>query len=320
MEQPQTRLTWSVIVGQAAVLLGAAACFANPAFEALEPAPGAVVSIDSGSRKAVKELTLKWRSADGRPDPRVRVRLQRQEPPVTWRNDGEASARVTLGAPGTYSWELRREGRSVARFSFELSPRYEGIEMLRPLVSGQVLDSNQVDDEPLRKFSLRLGWVAYEGARSYEVRFGGRTYRTREPGWLSGLTRVPAEPIRYEILARLPSGFTVSSGPQEFDFRFLPPLLLSPRRGDTLRMSEGGPDLQDGALVLKWKPTHFTRAYEVELAFDEAFAEVARSLSGREPMARVAGLRAGTYYWRVRSVGDGVRSPFSDPHRITLAP
>jgi hypothetical protein len=122
--------------------------------------------------------------------------------------------------------------------------------------------------------------------------------------------------IHYRIFAPLDNGFVAMSTLAPFRFDFLPPTLVLPT--DKAALSRKGLSREGNRILLTWQKTSFTKTYEIQVARDRGFRDVLVSNRTVENFFVIETPPQGTYFWRVRSVADGVASPPSTPNELVI--
>jgi hypothetical protein len=295
------------------------------------PAKGTVFSVPNGSKLPQVTIKFTWTVADKKIAQKMQLVLKLADSsgsekvmvaqPIKATN-GSGAWNYVAKAPGQYSWEIRAaDGRALSKpysSNFKVNPEYLGIRVVQPLVAGKVLKDNQVKDEPLDIFDLKLGWEPYSTATEYEVKYGTAVTKSTQNSLVVFKNQVQMGITNYQIFTKLPSGFKVGSQPQKFKFAFLPPILVSPKDGGTAKMKSETADFRKDGLLLTWVRTHFTQKYVVQVAANKKFSERLVEQTSSENFTLITGLKPGRYYWHVRSVGGGVTSSFGRTNMVNV--
>jgi hypothetical protein len=235
----------------------------------------------------------------------------------------------SFDAPGNYEWELRAEAAdnqesAEARAKFTIEPEFIGIETLEPLVGGEISRSNRYMGKHLSNFDITFRWKPYPGAEKYRV-WLAKSEKATKPLRESMVTDAQFSfnkdvvfngLVYYRIFAVLPSGFTPRSETVPFSFTFLPPNPTQPV--DQSVISDA--TLTNRSVLFTWQKTNFTEEYEIEIATDSEFTNVAYKHKLTDNFLLVPLKNLGTYWWRVRSYSKSLVSAASPPSQFKLTP
>jgi hypothetical protein len=232
---------------------------------------------------------------------------------------------VVLKNPGQYEWRVLHadgtplEPPAAARFS--VSPDFQGIQLMSPSVAGSHVTDNQPRTRDLLpQFKLRLEWKPFKGARSYTLVFGNQKIASNSTFWIEPNQKIIQGRIPYQVSTQLPSGFKVTSKPSVFVFSFLSPPLVTPTDGTRVSLSHLDSNLRKEGMLFTWQRTSFTGSYDFQVSADPNFARGVVNKPVRDNFAVVRGFKPGTYYWRVRSVGEGATSAYGKAFRVIVTP
>ena len=274
------------------------------------------------------ELTLVVQGPDGAETIRQKVRASK----------GRAGFSTLLKKPGLYQWKLQDDAGTEpanirATSDFVFTPIFKGITVATPLIGGEYGISNRYQGKLLRTFDIMLRWLPYTGAPKYVVSlFKNLNSKNAmlvknldSTHYLLNKDKIFSGELVYTVTVPLDLGFIATSGPQTFNFRFLPPLLILPKDGDRQSIPKPTGAFKTGAaeagLLMTWQKTNFTASYDLQIARDREFKDVVVSKNLVDnfyvlPSSTVPG----TYYWRVRSLSETATSNFADPNSMVILP
>lgn len=234
---------------------------------------------------------------------------------------GIASLKKKFIAPGDYLWQVEgTEGH------FRIDPLFLGIKGSPEL---QREYSNHYSGLKPKQLSMHLKWEPYPSAKKYKLVLTSESpnptssapllaiettehqYDLHDLGALSGK-------YSYSIISELSHGFRVTSKKEEFSFNFAAPRLVFPRDKNRIQQSAYTPAKPNQILI--WERTDFTKSYEIKISFhsDGLSQDLIRSTESNFYI--LPHPKPGTYGWRVRSVGQGSVSPFSESRSFTVLP
>lgn len=302
---------------------------------ALSPREGEVLFLEKGSRLPERPTALEW-SITG-PATQFRVILKKLPEnsdvadKIVAAESGRAVFSHILKAPGAYEWIVTSalgdvDSNRIGSYRFSLAPDYQAIELQTPLVAGRTVSSNRVQEELLQDFDITFRWSPYETAKQYRIRLWNQSDTKKAPDFEQVVNenrfqltkaKMSKDKLYYQVSSNLPSGFTVESDLGNFSFDFMPPTLSSPKN----RQSFTRASLQstEDSLLLTWKKTNFTEAYQIEIASNTEFKSpiVARKI--KENFYILKGLKTGRYFWRVTShAKNGTSSLPSAPSEFSV--
>lgn len=170
-------------------------------------------------------------------------------------------------------------------------------------------------NEDLRRIPVTLAWSPVEGAKEYEVSvFLGNVPKVKEtvktPKFGFKLDMLSKETYSYQVSAELESGDRVSSTRVALEIELSDPLPKSPRDG--FRTALGQENL------LTWEKTLLTEGYRLQISRDESFRTPMTDLKTGENFYVFPSSKPGTYYWRVKSLGQERESPWSKKSAIVI--
>lgn len=233
---------------------------------------------------------------------------------------------LVLTSPGEYELILTNPADAVpamtdpnaARARFKVEREFEALEVLVPLIGGKPGTSNLLEGELRSDFDIAFRWKNFPAAKGYKIRIGTTAQAlltkpllersTSKNQYFFNKDKVYNGQIFYTVSAELPSGFVAKSPLTAFSFNFLPPSPSTPKNKAVIPKDEV--NSQGGTVLLTWKKTNFTSAYEIEVSSDPGFATplVKKKIKENFFILRVQG--GGTYYWRLRSYAtNGIVSP-----------
>lgn len=248
--------------------------------------------------------------------------------PVT-ASGGQGTVTAQFDRPGTYSVMLLHPTgepiRDGVQSDFKISPDYRAIEVRTPLIAGEEIDSNVFRGKRLKDFDVTLRWKDVEGATQYRVKVTNASgtqllnQTTTEAKFDFPKSKVYSEPIFYQILSPMPSGFVAASARQEFLFNFLSPQLTLPKSGSTVSVAKAFTGKRSGVLFT-WQRTSFTLSYDFEIAADPGFNQILKKVNLKENFVVFRNLKPGAYYWRVRSLSSSRKSPPGAAFKLNVTP
>jgi hypothetical protein len=231
--------------------------------------------------------------------------------------------------PGEYEWEFQGpNGESLASIAksfvpFTVEREFPAIKTNRPLVAGEVNTSSRIYNTVLKKFDVKLSWQPYPEAKDYQLWVGAdhslkqSVYQEKTQGTAVSLSKAGMrQKMFYRVTAVLPSGFVAASPTETFIFDYLPPLLTQP--GANARFTRLTLRAQNNSVLFTWQMTNFTTEYVFEVATDAQFQRMVFEQAMKENFFAMQAPPAGTYYWRVRSRGQGVESSPSETQSFTI--
>jgi hypothetical protein len=199
------------------------------------------------------------------------------------------------------------------------------IDLGKPLVAGEDIASNIFQGKHIQNVDVNFRWKPVEKAQGYSV----KVYKDPKGRDLIYEKEVANESTTlrndnllknkqyYQVFANLPGGFVATSKVGSVGFDFLPPTLAFPR--DRSLFNIASLQQQNNQILFTWRKTNFTVSYEFEISNSPRFDRV---LVKATPSANFTVLRTklakGTYYWRVRSIGRGVKSDPSGANAFTV--
>lgn len=298
----------------------------------LQPRNGAKLTLPTGTRILELKQELKWKVV---PDQPVQVivtgKSQILKETVT-AVEGLAGVSATLKAPGSYQWELLKPDGSAwpgdrkYQNSFTVSPDFQGIEILPPLVGGEAVISNQFEGRHLNDFDVMLRWKPYKNVKSYSIRISNSARKLLIEKNVDGeqysfnKKRVYLEELYYVVTAKLKEGFVVHSKEEKFFFNFKSPRPTYPFSQATVSASAKAKGQQQAGVLFTWQKTNFTESYEFEIASDADFtSDIIRKVTPANFIV-MKDLKPGRYFWRVFSVSNGLKSPAGTGFQITVTP
>jgi hypothetical protein len=208
-------------------------------------------------------------------------------------------------------------GTSRTTAAFTLAPDFEALEMLEPLVGGEVASSNKFNRRQTKSFDITLRWKPYPRADRYRVVVRTQADASKavferqvvSPELIFNKDRVYSGQIYYEVSAPLSSGFIAHSLLKPFLFTFLAPVPASPPNHMQITHDEL---VEEGETILiTWQKTNFTEWYEIEVAKDQEFKEVVQTQKLTENFVVFKPPGISKYFWHVRSSSKSIVSPFS---------
>ena len=232
-------------------------------------------------------------------------------------------------SPGSYSLVIEAKQKEFDKqkkiqLSFRVSKNILGIRLNDPLIAGQKTASNTYTGEIVEDFDISLSWDPIETIQSYQVFF----FKTKSQPKASLIKKATSEKITfkpskifkgklyYQVSGLTHKGFHVSSVRKAFRFDFLPPVLKFPKDQARLTLSEVKKD--KGEVLFTWQKTNFTDYYELTVAKDPSFNKVIHSEKNPGNFSAVKIESQGSYWWRVRSFGQGVYSPYTKPNTFVI--
>lgn len=225
---------------------------------------------------------------------------------------------LTSGADQTIKHVVALTPKGIDLESKPVKP-VESLKLLQPLVGGKEIETNQIEDSELQNFEVTFRWHPIEGAREYRLKAGDVTdVSLKESRYTASEFRLFDGKIPYQVTATLENGQEVTTA-SDFRFRFLPPRLVKPdSKSVVFGQLEGRHiQLEDGkSRVLTWSRTHFTNAYWVQVSRDSNFLEIVSEQRITQNFYVLPSVQPGSYWWRVKSIGEGIESPFSEPRLL----
>ncbi len=300
----------------------------------LSPKEGELIALEKDSKALEKTIEFQWEVTPTTQDKQLLVIKNDKDEEVynkEVRSDsqGKGSEGVPIRAPGNYRWELKKPDGSLLQdpsisSRFTLSPEFEGIEVLSPLVGGAQTKSNKYLGAGKKNFDITLLWKAYPKVKTYTVKImnapvDGKVLMEKsvhKTEYLFNKGKIFSGKIYYKIFALLPSGFMATSTPTEFNFDFLPPLLVQPQMSAKIVKKDLKGD--NGKVLLTWQKTSFTEAYELEIGSDSEFKNPLFKNKVKENFYVFRPTSGGKYYWRVKSYSESTESVFSQANQFEL--
>lgn len=162
----------------------------------------------------------------------------------------------------------------------------------------------------LTSIQFTVSWDAVPGAKGYKVTLkdGKKVLAQNQAKGTTTSLKVTEAPksgvFLYEVaaqgLARSPASVTVKKLP----FELPKPAGAVPPAGKKIPLFE--------QTIFSWTRTPLAKGYEFQIATDANFKQRVVSVSQRENFHSYRPQKAGTFYWRVRSLSTGNPSPWSE--------
>lgn len=248
--------------------------------------------------------------------------------PVKADRTGRGGLLANFEKPGAYQVEVRNaDGTKIGKgvmTQFVVGAEYGGIETEAPLVGGEPIDSNRFTGKRLSEFDVVLRWKPLVGRDEYQVLVKNRDGQSLVDQKVKGTNfafpkgKIYSEALVYQIRAEYPNGYVAVSKSENFLFNFNSPALTLPAEGTIIKLSD--PTVGAKGIIFTWQRTTFTQGYLFEMSSDEAFSSSYKQASIKENFLVYRGLKPGTYWWRVRSLSQGMKSPPGHPFKITVTP
>lgn len=230
--------------------------------------------------------------------------------------------------PGDFEWEIRGvDGKPLSiaentQSKFKISPEFIGIAPLEPLVGGKSAKSNQLTEDLLQNFNILLRWQKYPTAQNYKIWLGSSPTKqlmertTPKAEFAFNKDKIFTGQLFYRISAPLPSGFIAISDIQKFEFRFLPPVPVTPE--NHFVFSKRSLREEGNRILITWQKTNFTTGYEIEISTKPDFSVPFLKKAIKENYFVMQNPLDGTYYWRVRGFTKELSSPMSNSLQFTI--
>ncbi len=270
------------------------------------------LQLPEGSKKAALPLTLRFKIG-GVPRVLLSVKaIQGQANPgeiarkIISIVKGEARLPLLLTQPGRYQWVIERENApdgtpAAARGNFSVNAEFQGIRTLEPVAPEKGAPTKH-------KYSITLRWTPFPGSRDYQVQIArskdfssaaAKVLQARAQGGSYVVERDVLLPgkLYYRISSELPGGFLAVSDIRPFVFVF-----SSPRLGDKAQLS-----VED--VLVTWGKSEAADEYEIEISKNKNFKKSFVKERVKDNLYVLHGALPGNYWWRVRTVSDGVLSP-----------
>ncbi|MGK5083904.1 hypothetical protein WDW37_11430 [Bdellovibrionota bacterium FG-1] len=190
------------------------------------------------------------------------------------------------------------------------------------LKAGSGVGSTQLgSSETLDQLAIPLHWGAVPDAKSYTVRVLDlkgveiASQSVTQPSWVWSLQSLIEVKFQYQVIAILASGKKIMSSWVPIDIKLTAPPLKTPVNGAKTALHTAG---TSGAILMTWERTVLTEKYELTIAEDPEFRERVRTEVVSRNLFALKGMKAGTFYWRVRSRAFGHLSGWSDVSSFTL--
>jgi hypothetical protein len=275
-------------------------------------------------------------SQTGKSTDLIDARIETPEDPA----QGERRWQGSLTTAGSFTWKLLKEDGSPwldekqkpLQGAFKIAPEWKKISPQKPLVGGRESDSNDFEGGDLRrspaitfrwKSQLPMGLIPPStGARvqvwSAENSEKPLLEQTVSAGKIDfSAERLYLGKLKWSVSIPLPGGFVATSGLQEFQVKFNPPVMVVPENDAKVLRAEIN-RASDGSVILTWKKTLFTDYYEVEVAEEGTFGKVFWRTKVVENYALFKTQKNQRFFWRVRSGNTTGASVYSTPRVFTL--
>lgn len=303
----------------------------------LSPKDSSTLKIPPQSSIAEMPVTFRWKQIPNL----VHLKLNLKGPQPSFFKEEiiiptqkEAALILPLNFPGLYRWELTPAEPLTEfapgiknQFEFTIAPEFQGIEVLEPLITGEKRATNQIRNRVLKKFEALLRWSPFPDVKEYAIRFY-KSEEATEPNsekttnkteYLLLKEKIFSGMVYYEIHAQTSTGFHVFSKRSTFVFNFLPPALTSPANhySFSIRQSTSGEEL-----LLTWQKTNFTQEYEIEIANNSQMKKplIQETQEDNFYLFTAPKHKTQQYWWRVKSLGKGYSSSFSEIRTFTVNP
>jgi hypothetical protein len=304
--------------------------------------------VPANATSAAMPLELAWTGGESKVPVRVVIsqtgkstdlidaRIETPEDPA----QGERRWQGSLTTAGSFTWKLLKEDGSPwldekqkpLQGAFKIAPEWKKISPQKPLVGGRESDSNDFEGGDLRrspaitfrwKSQLPMGLIPPStGARvqvwSAENSEKPLLEQTVSAGKIDfSAERLYLGKLKWSVSIPLPGGFVATSGLQEFQVKFNPPVMVVPENDAKVLRAEIN-RASDGSVILTWKKTLFTDYYEVEVAEEGTFGKVFWRTKVVENYALFKTQKNQRFFWRVRSGNTTGASVYSTPRVFTL--
>ncbi len=250
--------------------------------------------------------------------------------------EGRAQFQFLGREPGLYRWAIVnpetgkpaiwiKDGKETsASGEFQIDREVIGIDSLQFRTAGVELKTNEYQGgELIQADELTLEWKAVPRASAYIVESDG--FKKQVQG---SRIAVPAAFAlkpgnRFRVSAVFPpksaTRFKVVSSPQGADVLFNPPVLVEPSHQKSFSIAQLSKK-SNGSLLMTWKKTHLTRNYELLIASDAEFKSIILDKKLKDNFFLLKAGRPGSYFWKVRSLGEGLESAYTQAQLVTLTP
>ncbi len=244
--------------------------------------------------------------------------------------DGTTQVGVALDRPGDYQWfalpainKTKKEPVPLAHGKFNVAREFKGMFAPDVTISGKKVTSTRsfLKDQ---KFILELNWKPYPTATEYlvqiykpgndatpwiEEKIKTTSWQRHFPYPFFGMLNVKVSTVTEK-------GFMVMAQPTVAKFEFASPIVVEPGPVVTLTANK---IRQSGLKILcTWSLTDFTTAYEFDMATDPKFEKVVMKKNIKDNFFIITKISNGKYWWRVRSVGKGIKSEYTEPRIIIV--
>ncbi|MBI4925113.1 MAG: hypothetical protein HY843_04240 [Bdellovibrio sp.] len=303
----------------------------------LTPKEGEMLHISKDTQILEKKVELTWKIEPSSVSKQLLVlsRVEKTEngelkiqeiykKQVTSDEQGSGQETLSIKSPGGYRWELKQSDGTLFQeknyFSgFKINPEFEGIEVLSPLVGGQLIQSNKYLGAGKKTFDITLQWKPYKDAKNYNIQIIDSPKANKKilektadkASYSFNKGKIISGKIYYKISTKLPSGFIASSSPTEFNFNFLPPILVKPL--DKAIMQKKDLTEANNKVLLTWQKTSFTEGYNLEVATESEFKKPVLQKDLKDNFFVFKPASPGQFFWRVRSYSETAKSAFSAP-------
>ncbi len=288
----------------------------------LSPTPSMVLAVPLDAKIPEAPLKIRWTSNVPQGSYVIQVKQNQKvlfEKTVQSKST-EESLQFPLAHPGSYEVSIVSPATAAssgakAQSSFEVGRSYRGISILSPLVAGKENTSNEYTGDVVEALDITLRWQSAAPLKDYKLDFYHsaedpkpfQSFEVKEPSLLFKKSQVPKGMIFYQISGQHASGFLLTSAREPFRFDFLPPKLKFPPHKAALSRAEV--NAEKGEILFTWQKTNFTDYYQFDLSQDPALKQQVKTIKSKENFLSMALSKNGTYYWRVRSFGQGILSP-----------
>ena len=161
---------------------------------------------------------------------------------------------------------------------------------------------------------VKLVWKKTPDTKAYLVKIRDRAgnkiieKRVEKPELIFPVTKASSRDYSYEVAAILKSGEKISSNKASIVIEFSSPVLRTP--GNRASFTSDAP------IKLSWGHTAFADQYWVQVAEDRNFSRI--TLDEKTDITAIeSDFDPGTYYWRVKSLGDNIESNWSTERSFT---
>lgn len=326
------------VVAEPAPIIPPEAKATNGTIRILSPSKNAKLFVPNDSSQPQVKVTFKWQVRPaGQPAVLEIVRLGSASSGPPYRSENILSEKETgeipilFDRPGAYEWRLKpQEGSAFAAEThsgrFEIGDRFQGIKLFDPLIAGEATASNVYSGSLKREFDITFHWEPYPTANQYLIRFFKSAAdqiptleeKLSESKYISQKKRAFTGQVVYEVETTLPSGFKVKSRRVPFRFDFLPPIPVLPANQTVLNAEAIASN--GNRILFTWQKTNFTEVYEIEFSKEKNFYKPFKKKQLKENFLLEEVFPPGSYYWRIKSITQGVTSPPSQPSLFEVRP